>query len=346
MMAGRFIMILLAPLTIDNCTFSGNSASGATGEGGAIYNNNGTLTIENNCSFSSNSASHAGGAIYNDTTGTLSIDSCTFSSNSASNGGAIYNNNGTLTIENNCSFSSNSAIYGGAIYYNNGTLTIDNCTFSGNSAAYGGAICIANSAIISCSRFYGNEAGIGRAIECFNGTVNAINNWWGTNGTPDPALFDGVVLFDPWMVVNLANIPTNPLPNQLTTINADFTKNSNGDTIPDCNIPDGVPVTFSTNQGILNSTSATTVNGIATTTLSPNNQSAKVCATVAPSQENYTLCSVVNPGFNRLNWGCVCGQTGDEGYFIGASADSASTDNKISAWSFDGSDNPSCNCLS
>ena len=161
-------------LTIDNCTFNNNFA---TGNGAAIYNA-GSLTIINNCFFIINNTGGDGGAIYNDTTGTLSIDSCTFSNNSASNGGAIYNNNGTLTIENNCSFSSNSASNDGGAIYNDttGTLSIDSCTFSNNSASNGGAIYNNNGTLTienNCS-FSSNSA---------SNDGGAIYN--DTTGTPD-----------------------------------------------------------------------------------------------------------------------------------------------------------------
>ena len=61
-------------LTLNGCTFSGNSA----GEGGAIYTS--TNIILRNCTFSGNAASHRGGAIM--AWGNLArVNSCTFSGN-------------------------------------------------------------------------------------------------------------------------------------------------------------------------------------------------------------------------------------------------------------------------
>ncbi|MEP4810081.1 MAG: choice-of-anchor Q domain-containing protein, partial [Luteolibacter sp.] len=136
-------------LTLDSCTFLGNSSNFA---GGAIYNNGSTgsasLTLVS-CTLSGNYAQQYGGAIYNDH-GTLDLDSCTLSENSANlEGGAIYNDgdgggNASLTLE-SCTLSGNSAPnYGGAIYNygigGNATAVLDSCTLSGNSAAIGGGI--------------------------------------------------------------------------------------------------------------------------------------------------------------------------------------------------------------
>jgi hypothetical protein len=148
-------------MTVSHSTFSSNSGSG-------IFNYNGRLTV-NDCTFSSNSAgsgggienwstatvSHCtfrynfggGGALYN--LGTMTVTDSTLESNSvfgyAAVGGGILNV-GTLTVT-NCTIQGNSALsagsttaYGGGIYNNSGTLTMINCTIQGNSAGAGGGI--------------------------------------------------------------------------------------------------------------------------------------------------------------------------------------------------------------
>jgi len=135
----------IATLTVDNSTFSGNSAAFGAG----ISNNVGlccqsaTATVDNS-TFSGNSASNSGGGIVNGGGGTLTVDSSTFSGNSASFGGGIANgwsgNPGTATVQNS-TLSGNSAGYGGGIV-NYGTLTVDSSTLSGNLSGYnaGGGI--------------------------------------------------------------------------------------------------------------------------------------------------------------------------------------------------------------
>jgi len=152
-------------------------------DGGAIWNNHGTLTI-NDSTFSGNSATD-GGCILNDGAGpfpgsaTLTINNSTLTGNSSTyHAGAIYNKssrgNATITI-NNSTLSGNSAIaFGGAIYnsgdYGSAILTINSSTLSGNSTeSIGGAICnlgFSGSATltINSSTLSGNSAGSGAGI--------------------------------------------------------------------------------------------------------------------------------------------------------------------------------------
>jgi len=69
----------------------------STGDGGAIQNGNGNVTLES-CIFSGNHSNSGGGAIRND--GTMNVKGCTFYNNSAYYGGAIYGS-GTLTLTGN-----------------------------------------------------------------------------------------------------------------------------------------------------------------------------------------------------------------------------------------------------
>jgi len=153
-----------ATLTVNNSTFSGNSATygGGIGNGdfstatvsnstfsgisGSAIGNNGFMTVSNS-TFSGNSATY-GGAIYNiDEGAAVTVSNSTFSGNSATYGGAIYNDNTAFVYVSNSTFSGNSATYGGGID-NNGLFLegpqtyarVVNSTFSGNSATYGGGI--------------------------------------------------------------------------------------------------------------------------------------------------------------------------------------------------------------
>lgn len=164
-------------LTVDNITFSGNSAI----SGGAIYDETYGSTLHvTNSTFLNNSAvlsNSGGGAIYANG-GTVTIDNSTFASNHADNtyesGGAIFSSSATVTITNS-TFSGNTAnaagySVGGAIYNSSGWLNVTNSTFSGNSAAnwggaimgYGGSGSI-NVQVIKNSTFSGNTAGVAGA---------------------------------------------------------------------------------------------------------------------------------------------------------------------------------------
>jgi CSLREA domain-containing protein len=157
--------VTIAGLTID-------SGNGNTGDGGGIYNDNATLTV-NNVTVSNS----LGGGIYNDG-GSAMLSNCTLSMNSTKNslngngGGAIYNN-GAVTVTGS-TLSGNSAIgtsfggqgsdgNGGGIF-NDGTITLSNCTLSGNSATGGAASNAAGD----------GGAGRGGGI-CNNGTVTLTN---------------------------------------------------------------------------------------------------------------------------------------------------------------------------
>jgi hypothetical protein len=159
-------------LNLQFLTLANGSVKATSGEGsGGAISSEGTLTVTN-CTFVSNKATGggdsaggdggAGGAIFNN--GPLSVTDSTFSSNQAvggvgtvsgtsggsGSGGAIFNDEGPVTITNS-TFSGNLATgvagdgggpsgdgAGGAIWNKGpGTLTITNSTFSGNQATGG-----------------------------------------------------------------------------------------------------------------------------------------------------------------------------------------------------------------
>ena len=96
---------------------------------------------------------NVGGGIYNDG-GTVTVNNSTVSGNSADYGGGIYNLDGTVTVSNS-TFAGNQAISGGGIYNFDGTVTVSNSTFSGNGATntgggiynYGGTATLKNTIV-------------------------------------------------------------------------------------------------------------------------------------------------------------------------------------------------------
>jgi hypothetical protein len=148
--------LILQSLTLQNGSVTG--PAGGSGQGGAVLNH-GALTVAD-CTFSDNQATGGsgsgqtgegrGGAIFNN--GTLNVTDTTFSSNHATGGpgvgggqgGAMDNSGGTATITNS-TFSDNQAEgsnggqgSGGAIVnISGGVLTVVNSTFSGNEATGG-----------------------------------------------------------------------------------------------------------------------------------------------------------------------------------------------------------------
>lgn len=112
--------------------------------GGAVFNENGTLSINaknsdvaisNNSAQAKNSTESAaarGGAIYNDVNGTIKINAddhkITVSSNKAGLGGAMFNSGNLILSSTNSGsyeFSENNAKDGGAVYNNDSLFTIN-----------------------------------------------------------------------------------------------------------------------------------------------------------------------------------------------------------------------------
>lgn len=128
-----------ASLNLNDCTVRQNYANS---DGGAIYVNNGTVTMENNALLEENSAKGIGGAIYL-CKGTLNLNECEINKNSAQScGGAIIilngNDNESIVNLGNVKFSENTNMEKGpygdkrhaanAIYHFNGTQGIINIT--------------------------------------------------------------------------------------------------------------------------------------------------------------------------------------------------------------------------
>lgn len=179
-------------VSIENYAFAGNSAA----NGGAIYNNGGTLSVTNadktsTAMFTGNVASNWGGAIYT-TGGSLTISDYKFSNNSGTYGGAILMF--TVSEVTNTEFEGNfaSAAEGGAIYKSaSGETTFTGCTFTNNySATNGGAILNGGGKLtISGSSFSGNGVNSEGTPVTTNG--GAIANYNGELVVQDASSFSG-----------------------------------------------------------------------------------------------------------------------------------------------------------
>ena len=135
-------------VTIRNSVFEGNTASGPSGSGGAIFNAaGGKLTISDS-SFTDNLANRAGGAIEDQSGGTSGFDllltDVTFSSNNAGvppavaapgNGGAIHvTGSGSVQINNGSASGNRAAREGGAYWNGSGLMELNASAVSGNIA--------------------------------------------------------------------------------------------------------------------------------------------------------------------------------------------------------------------
>lgn len=163
----------LSGLTIAN----GSSSS----DGGGISNSGSTLTLSN-CAFSNNSATGgaSGGGLANlNSAGTATVTNCTFSGNSALSGAATYNL-GTLVVENstfNQNTASGTGSSGGGIF-NQGPAEVASSTVVGNTAGTGGGITNNAPGTISVvnSLVAGNTEAVSPGDDCSAcGTQSAFN---------------------------------------------------------------------------------------------------------------------------------------------------------------------------
>lgn len=164
-----------------DCTFTNNTAQGELGGAIAFFSSVSTLTLDG-CTFTGNSIAtrtgstglkDCGGAIYS--AGDLVATDCTFTNNSVSNsydgdaGGAVYSlSNGTFTncTFQNCTTTTNNG--GGAIYVDyNSSLHLDDCDFRDATSD----VALLNSSILSMS------AGITTipALSTVNSTISILS---------------------------------------------------------------------------------------------------------------------------------------------------------------------------
>ncbi|HWF25685.1 MAG TPA: choice-of-anchor Q domain-containing protein [Solirubrobacteraceae bacterium] len=130
-------------LTVSGSTFSGDEAY----EGGALFIQGSSATASQSITtttFAGNAATYQGGAVY-DELGSLSVSSSTFSGNgSAQNGGGLYYASADALALTNDTFDGNQAVEGGGIYFNapatTGHAVLLNDTIARNGGYRGGGI--------------------------------------------------------------------------------------------------------------------------------------------------------------------------------------------------------------
>ena len=178
--SGGGILIDGGTVTISDCALTGNT-SGFNGGG---ISNDGNLTIRDSI-FTNNSAHRDGGAIV--AGGTLLVSGCLISDNFAGFDGGGITEYGTLTVTDSSTISGNNGgSYGGGIRNVGGTLTVSNfSTISGNSSSFsgggiysdfGGTVIVSNSSTIS-----DNSSLFGGGISILNGTLTVSNSTLSAN---------------------------------------------------------------------------------------------------------------------------------------------------------------------
>jgi len=285
--------------TINACDFTNNTASL---NGGAILNyiNGGFIDCSvTDCKFIDNVAAIFGGAIFNGALCNLTVTNGTFTNNQARDGGAIATG-GNCTISDS-DFTNNTANgEGGAIsnYWCNFTLNKSNLI--GNTATKGGAIyCHNSTGEIHFNRIVGNAAtSNGTALYCNNQTINATNNWWGTNINPitiENLIYveDCSVYADPWVILMVNATPTTINNGETSIITADLNHVNGGGLLTGGQIPNGF-ITLEVPWGSLNnvgqhSIMLNTINGAITpVTFFANEGPAPSSVRVDAIADNYT----------------------------------------------------------
>lgn len=203
---------------LDGFTVSGGNANGSSvyGNGGGMYNFQGSPTLSH-MKFTANSSDNQGGGVFN-YQGSPVLTDVAFEGNAASQGGGMYNEGGNPALT-DTDFAHNTAIFGGGIYNGNTThLTMSGATFTQNTAeSYAGAIYSTGSTIeiahvvfnansattyyggamtnfstgatLSDVVFDGNQATVGGAIHFFGGGALSVDN--GTFRNNKATQYDG-----------------------------------------------------------------------------------------------------------------------------------------------------------
>jgi predicted outer membrane repeat protein len=302
-------------MNILDSTFTENNA---TNSAGAIYSENGNLTI-NGSNFSNNNAEY--GAVITVLNSTANINNSNFVYNNATGygAGAIFiTNNANVTVDKS-NFVNNTAYTGGAILVANGTLITTGSTFINNTAIlFGGAICdpavqdmipSGNNINVTGSVFLNNTANGNLNAIYYTDNLNASYNWWGNN-TPfngdsynkliEHNLNDGTsteyISADNWVIMGLSANP-NPVDlgkNATLTVTLNQINTTNGvvSALPDGVVLPNRTVTFDGDNGVFNPVSSN-ISGEITSVYTPN-ATGNVSATI----DNMTLTIPVNVSKN------------------------------------------------
>jgi hypothetical protein len=304
-----------AGATVSNCTISGNEFTG-TGSGPDPTMNTqaaGILNFIDSSSFTGNTVSGNDLGISSTNTGSTGS---TISGNTVQDNRfeGVFLGQGTATVSNNTITGNNIGVAvqasGGNTTNSVGTLVSNNITNNGNGglAFAGGGIVLLKTASATTmpvvtahfNRIVGNSVGLDNSRVAMAATVDATNNWWGSNAGPGGAGSDtvsGPVTFNPWLVLQVTVSPNAVQEGGVATVVADLTRNNAGmDTSALGQLPDGIPVAFGTTSGTIVPTMGFTAEGQAAAQVTAGSTpgTATVSATVDHQTSTATL-TVIAP---------------------------------------------------
>ena len=276
-------MLRIMPVSENNVTIQ---AANSNGNVFTITDGNGTViqgfTINGNINLSANNCSiYFNTIIGNGTSGIITSNSfnntIAYNTITSNDFNGIQSNSSSNTIYGNTINGCESGIYS---ENSNNNITSNNLI----NNQYG--IWTYNSTdTIQFNRITQNTYGLKNEI----GTINATNNWWGTNNPTNPnaiLMVSGNVTYNPWLVLNVNPSSTNSGGN--TSVTADLTHNNQGgDTSSQGHILNGVPVNFTSSTGTIVNR-AYTIKGRAATILNLNTTEPQN-VTVSASLDNQTV---------------------------------------------------------
>ena len=256
-------------VTVTSSTFTGCTAGLRAG---AIYTT-GSVTVTSStfsgCGVSEGSGND-GGAIYA-YGGSVTATSSTFTGCSAMTGGAIYANSGSVTATSSM-FTGCSAMGGsGGAIYATGRVTATSSTFTGCSAmgGSGGAIDANNGGTIRFCRIY--QDSLGTSVYIFGSSLDASDNWWGTNSGPTSSDTRGSsITTSPYLNLGISASPSTITTGGTSTISANLNYDENGNPTSGGSITNGTPVVFTSGDGTFSAPTAYTDLGVASTTFTPS----------------------------------------------------------------------------
>ena len=257
---GGGIYDIYGTISINNTSIYGNNAI----MGGGILNNEGIISMDQSNIYQNTGRNYGGGIVNVEYGNTFFITNSNIYSNTALFGGGIDNYHGNLFISTSNLCNNTATVYGGGVYNENGgILNITDSNIINNIAVVGTGSAVYNlyNSLINFNRIMGS----GTLIEDASGTVDATNNWWGSNNSPSGEVSPGVNV-NTWLVLNTNASPNRVTPGGISNITADLTHDQNGIYYNPINghVPDGIPVTFSSTLRTLNPTSTIIINGIGT----------------------------------------------------------------------------------
>ena len=146
--AGGGVEIVDGSLTISDVSAVGNETGPNPGNGGVVHvTGMNTDVLVSTSAFRGNRAASEGGALWNQSGSLMTVSGCLFRDNQADGdgsdqgGGALFNNGGTMAIT-TTTIDSNRALgasgSGGGVLNDQGDLTMSSCVLIGNSSSRAG----------------------------------------------------------------------------------------------------------------------------------------------------------------------------------------------------------------